>query len=581
MNTKLVHRLAAMMAALFLWPAFVVPAPAQSGPDRPEDLTVDSSAEENTLYRIAPSRLVEGYLALRDRLDAEEKELPPLVGNTGTPDACFNDKILEPKIHANRAKSVSGGGIGPRTKGERGEVTVENLAVSMAPERAPARETDATTDSPDKRGAEVVLGTSPAQSIRQRDSQALPFDASSNDHSGVSASLSVAPYSSFYVSVLRALPNQDSLAAKFKMLGLESGELSGDVLAPDSAGDGFSLQNSSTYPRIQRMDIVSTPTGDHAYGYGEAIRVHLTFDGPVSVTGRPFLRLQFDEHVQQKAVYRSGSGSTVLEFVYWVFNGDRDQDGVSIPAGTIDINRGAITGTAIGEQAALGYPALPDDARHRVDGGTPPVVSLVKLVPNPSREGNGLNALVKMTPSIPPNFTTEVTGGVHIFDSAVDDVSLNAWRFYPGQTTTTSTTYVIFDDGRITRDRTIRFEVNRSFYSYTVGDPGALTVSVTDDNNATLCRLSTSAGMLAPAFDSVTTAYSVMVDNAVGDITVTAEPCHHEAGITINGQIGASQSVPLAVGMNTVAVTVTTPGGAQLTYTLSVTRAMAGNPGSD
>ena len=186
-----------------------------------------------------------------------------------------------------------------------------------------------------------------------------------------------------------------------------------------------------------------------------------------------------------------------------------------------------------------------------------------------------------MTPSVPPDFTTEVIGGVLIFDSALDDVSLNAWRFYPGQATTSAAAYAVFDDGKIALDREVQVEVNGIFYSYTAGAPGTLTVRVTDDNDATLCSLTTSVGMLAPAFEPETTAYSVMVGNAVGNIMVTAVPCHPDGEITISGQRGTAQTVPLAIGMNTASVAVAAPGGARQTYTLTVTRAMAGNPGTD
>lgn len=87
--------------------------------------------------------------------------------------------------------------------------------------------------------------------------------------------------------------------------------------------------------------------------------------------------------------------------------------------------------------------------------------------------------------------------------------------------------------------------------------------------------------MLTPTFVRETTTYSAMVDNAVGNITVTAVPSRHDADININGQNGTVQTVPLEPGMNTVSIVVTAPGGAQLTYTLTVTRAMAGNPGTD
>ncbi len=436
----------------------------------------------------------------------------------------------------------------------------------------------------DPNGIEVVVRLDPPAGA---DSIVVPLlvstqsNAAPGDYSGVPANLTFEPYSDHVYFRLTALPDSDPNEPEYEILCLEFGELPGNVVVTGPTEVEFRLQNTVTRPRIQRIEIVSSPANGNAYGYGEEIRVQLTFDGPVAVSGTPYLQLRFDEYVEQKAIYQVGSGSTVLEFVYWVFHGDRDRDGVSIPEGSVALNKGSIIGTAGGEQAHLGYPGLTDDPKHRVDGGTPPVVTLVELVPVPLREGEFLNAVVKMTPSIPPNFTTEVTGGVHIHDSAIDDVSLKAWRFYPGQTTTTSSGYVVFDDGRIARDRTIRVTVNSNFYSYTVGDPGTLSVQVMDDNDATLSSLTTSEGMLTPAFVRETTTYSAMVDNAVGNITVTAVPSRHDADINVNGQNGTVQTVPLEPGMNTVSIVVTAPGGAQLTYTLTVTRAMAGNPGTD
>ena len=68
------------------------------------------------------------------------------------------------------------------------------------------------------------------------------------------------------------------------------------------------------------------------------------------------------------AAYRSGSGGTVLTFRYTVMEGDRDTDGVSVPAGNILVNGGTLRDAA-GNNAWRAYDALAPrpDAQGRRD----------------------------------------------------------------------------------------------------------------------------------------------------------------------------------------------------------------------
>ncbi|MEO3998342.1 cadherin-like beta sandwich domain-containing protein [Mesorhizobium sp. CAU 1732] len=101
--------------------------------------------------------------------------------------------------------------------------------------------------------------------------------------------------------------------------------------------------------------------------------------------------------------------------------------------------------------------------------------------------------------------------------------------------------------------------------------------------DANLAGLLLSAGTLEPAFSPGTRAYSVAVDHGVEMMALTPTAAHANAAITIAGQSvasgAASQPVPLAIGSNTVSVTVTAQNGStSLIYTVTATRAEATRP---
>ena len=83
-------------------------------------------------------------------------------------------------------------------------------------------------------------------------------------------------------------------------------------------------------PRIVSVEVVSGPGLDNGqtYGEGEEIRIEVTFDQPVVVTGDPELAL--DVGGPRLAGLESGGGTEVLVFVYVVTEDDEDADGVSV-----------------------------------------------------------------------------------------------------------------------------------------------------------------------------------------------------------------------------------------------------------
>ncbi|WP_127584996.1 cadherin-like beta sandwich domain-containing protein [Paenibacillus koleovorans] len=99
-------------------------------------------------------------------------------------------------------------------------------------------------------------------------------------------------------------------------------------------------------------------------------------------------------------------------------------------------------------------------------------------------------------------------------------------------------------------------------------------LSVLSAGVADLSSLTTSSGMLSPAFDPYKLQYSQSVANGVSTTTVTASVYTPGASVTIGGQPGSSATIPLSVGTNVIPVVVTSPNGnASKTYTIAVTRA--------
>ena len=137
--------------------------------------------------------------------------------------------------------------------------------------------------------------------------------------------------------------------------------------------------DTTTAPEIvtDGVQVTSTPmaTGD-TYGLGETIAITVTFDKPVTVdtsggTRRPGIAFRLDGDLNQNrwAGYSSGSGGTALVFTYMVQAGDMDDDGIRLPANTIELFRGTIrdaTDTIVDATLTYAQPGI--QSGHKVDG---------------------------------------------------------------------------------------------------------------------------------------------------------------------------------------------------------------------
>ena len=109
----------------------------------------------------------------------------------------------------------------------------------------------------------------------------------------------------------------------------------------------------------------------------------VTFSEPVAVTGNPRLVLRIGDQTRSADLY-SHSGNS-LYFRHFVEPSDLDDDGISIPANAILLNRGSIRDSR-GNDADLKHEAVPDDPGRKVDGrlDAVPTITRVSLLGRPS-----------------------------------------------------------------------------------------------------------------------------------------------------------------------------------------------------
>ena len=178
--------------------------------------------------------------------------------------------------------------------------------------------------------------------------------------------------------------------------------LSGQTISNDAAlkVDG-SLGRA---PRATGVYLSSSPQRGDTYGAGEAIRVEVSFDEPVRVSGTPRLALAIGTFTRQ-ASYASGSGNRALVFAYTVQAADADPDGIDLAAGALTLNGGTIRGTgndaatlSLSGQRILDRTTSAPTA-HRVDGSVDraPTVTGVAVYAGPqSGETFGVGETVRV-----------------------------------------------------------------------------------------------------------------------------------------------------------------------------------------
>ena len=96
-------------------------------------------------------------------------------------------------------------------------------------------------------------------------------------------------------------------------------------------------------PMVESVALVSDAGADRTYGFGEQVRLLVTFDTAVSVNatgGRPRLKLDLtpESGGQRWAHYEGGDETDTLTFAYTVAESDVSTAGIAVPRNPIDLN---------------------------------------------------------------------------------------------------------------------------------------------------------------------------------------------------------------------------------------------------
>ena len=210
----------------------------------------------------------------------------------------------------------------------------------------------------------------------------------------------------------------------------------------DDTGTG-TIVDDDTAPTITNVAVTSTPVlATDTYGAGEEILFTVTFSGAVDATGDPEFAFSLDTG-EDRAPYKSGSGTTALVFAYTVAPGDEDDDGIFLLDGSDFNNRvGAVTLDSDDAIEAAGSTTDADLAHtgdrgtqsgHKVDGSRSIVSVAVTSTPLLETDTYGAGETIEFTVTF--NVAVDVTGDP-VFTFALDGGASRSAAYVTGGGTT-------------------------------------------------------------------------------------------------------------------------------------------------
>ena len=134
----------------------------------------------------------------------------------------------------------------------------------------------------------------------------------------------------------------------------------------DSDADQLGLEICGS---VTGVEVSSRPAEGDTYALGETIRIRVTFNETMAVTGSPRLKIDMDPAYwgEKWANYESGSGTSALTFAYQVVEPNFSTQGIAVLANTLELNGGTIKSTGPQADAYLPHTGLPHDPAHKVD----------------------------------------------------------------------------------------------------------------------------------------------------------------------------------------------------------------------
>ena len=181
------------------------------------------------------------------------------------------------------------------------------------------------------------------------------------------------------------------------------------VLVALLPGSGAVLGQSA--PTVTDVAVTSDAGDDDTYILGESIRITLTFNEAVNVTGSPQLKIDMDpaDWGEKQVAYQSGSGTNRLTFTHTVVEPNYSSQGIAVLENSLELNGGSIQSSSAQIDAELSHDGLAHDANHKVDWrrspATTPTVSAVAVT---SDAGDDDTYLLGETIRITLTFSEEV-----------------------------------------------------------------------------------------------------------------------------------------------------------------------------
>ena len=183
--------------------------------------------------------------------------------------------------------------------------------------------------------------------------------------------------------------------------------------------------SSAEVPWVVEAAVSSSPASDDTYGLDETIRVRLTFNRAVNVTGTPRLKIDLDpaEWGEKWAGYETGGGTASLTFAHAVVEPNISTQGIAVLANTLELNGGAIRSGSSATDADLSHRGLPHDSAHKVDWQQSASEPAEEPTPTPTPEPTPAptpEPTEEPTPTPTPTAAPSVTG-VEVTSNAGDD----------------------------------------------------------------------------------------------------------------------------------------------------------------
>ena len=191
--------------------------------------------------------------------------------------------------------------------------------------------------------------------------------------------------------------DDDGISIAANALALSGGTIKGpdgttdaDLTHATVAAEGGTKVNGSLVspPAVKGISFISSFARDDPYELGEAVEVVVEFHRAVTVTGSPQVALTIGSETRYAAYSTSRGHDPYVHFSYTVQRSDQDEDGISIAANALLLNRGTITAADGTTDADLTHAAVAPERNRKVDGSgdvTPPRVRAIYFDSSPAR----------------------------------------------------------------------------------------------------------------------------------------------------------------------------------------------------